>query len=59
MKSTKVPYAARLSRLGALLWLAATASLFLTGCAEVRQYSINSWAGPLPMSDFTYVQQAP
>jgi hypothetical protein len=31
----------------------------LVGCAHVKQYSIDSWQGPLPMHDLTYVQGDP
>lgn len=27
-----------------------------TGCARVRQYSIDTWQGPLPMADVHYVE---
>jgi hypothetical protein len=38
--------------------LIAAASLF-SGCARMRQYSLDSWQGPLPMEDLRYVQQDP
>jgi hypothetical protein len=36
----------------------AAAALF-TGCAELKQYSIDSWPGPLPMHDLRYVDVDP
>jgi hypothetical protein len=38
--------------------LIAAAGLF-SGCARMRQYSLDSWQGPLPMEDLRYVQQDP
>ena len=42
--------------LGALLVMAAG---LLSGCANLKQYSIDSWEGPMPMHDLVYVQGDP
>jgi len=31
----------------------------LTGCAAIKQYSIDSWQGPLPARDMKYVNAEP
>jgi hypothetical protein len=52
----EVPH--RASRWRACAWLCvlATAATLLTGCAHIKQYSIDSWQGPLPIRDLHYVQ---
>jgi hypothetical protein len=36
------------------------AGAFLTsGCARIKQYSVDSWQGPLPMTDIQYVEVDP
>ena|ERR1051325_8923593 len=40
----------------ALLMISATC---FSGCARMKQYSLDSWAGPLPMHDLRYVQSDP
>jgi hypothetical protein len=39
--------------------LLAAASSFASGCARTRQYSLESWQGPLPLHDLHYVQSEP
>jgi hypothetical protein len=42
-----------------LLLLLGTAAGLLSGCARVKQYSLDSWQGPLPMHDMRYVTTDP
>jgi hypothetical protein len=56
MNSTMFRKGAPIGRFLGLLAIALTAGFFLSGCAEMRQYSINSWQGPMPMNDVRYVQ---
>jgi len=37
------------------LFAAAVFCSFLTGCNAVQNYSLQSYQGPLPMSDYRYV----
>jgi hypothetical protein len=48
----------RFSRRLALLGLLLIGAGALSGCVQLKQYSIESWDGPLPMSDLRYVQSA-
>jgi hypothetical protein len=43
----------------ALLCLLLTAAGLFSGCARMKQYSLDSWQGPLPMHDLHYVQNDP
>lgn len=38
--------------------LIAMAGLF-SGCARLKQYSLDSWQGPIPMHDLQYVEGMP
>lgn len=42
-------------RLGALFCLFAISAALLSGCARLKQYSVDSWQGPLPVRDMEYV----
>jgi hypothetical protein len=39
----------------ALFVILMTAASLLSGCARIKQYSLDSWQGTLPMHDLKYV----
>jgi hypothetical protein len=39
-----------------LLCLGLMTTVLCSGCARMKQYSIDSWQGPLPISDVKYVE---
>ncbi len=53
------PNSARLGRTLAWLCLLVTLAGLFSGCARMKQYSLDSWDGPLPMHDLRYVQSDP
>jgi hypothetical protein len=53
------PNSTRLGRTLASLCLLMTAVGLFSGCARMKQYSLDSWNGPLPMHDLRYVQSDP
>ena len=46
----------RASRVVVLLLLLAACGILVSGCARMKQYSVESWQGPLPLSDRGLVQ---
>lgn len=43
-------------RLGALFCLLLFTAGLLSGCARLKQYSVDSWQGPLPVRDMAYAE---
>jgi hypothetical protein len=41
------------------LFLLVAAAGASSGCARLKQYSVDSWQGPLPMTDIRYVESDP
>ncbi len=46
-------------RVLAWLCLCVLSAGLLSGCARMKQYSLDSWQGPLPMHDLKYVEADP
>ena len=56
MNSRTFRKAARIGRFLSLLVAVSAAGFLLSGCGHMRQYSIDSWQGPMPLEDHHYLQ---
>ncbi|MFO1498066.1 MAG: hypothetical protein U1G07_06675 [Verrucomicrobiota bacterium] len=54
--SSSIRWSGQFARALGLFCLLVASVVLFSGCARMKQYSIDSWQGPLPMTDVGYVQ---
>jgi hypothetical protein len=57
--TARIPYRHQVGRASALFCLLLIAASLFSGCERMKQYSLDSWQGPLPVHDLRYVQSDP